>query len=908
MLQQLRAEQQQRWQQGDKVSVDAYVRQHPELVENTEALCELILGEMVLREGLGERPRLEEYVRHFPKCADRLTERYWHEMATALPAAATLDMPGGIGPTLNISPSHSAETIQLDEAGQLAAQQEAFVQGAPQIPGYLILAELGRGGMGVVYRAKQLAANRDVALKVVRNDVLDTLPLPSRNSTLARFRHEAHAAARLEHDNLVPVYDVGEAGGLRYYAMRFVEGTSLYDMLRNKALSNQDAARYIEPVARGLHYAHEKGVLHRDLKPHNIIVEAKSGRPMLTDFGLAKFLEERNELTHAGDVMGTPSYMSPEQARDSGKVTPLADVYSLGATLYHVLTARPPFQAANIAETIRQVLDAEPVAPRRLNPAIDSDLETICLKCLQKEPARRYASALALADDLQRYLEHKPILARPAGMVERTWRWCRRNPRLAGTAALASLLLVFWVASMVSGYYKAVLATQRAHGLIDDLFTEISEEELLNEPGKQKLRDKLLSKALVHYQELLGQSGGARWIQDEVAGAHYRIGFIRGEMGQFEDAQAELNQAIAAQQALLQATPQNGQRLLALADSLSALGRLLAQQEQFTGAAAQYARANELRIQAAVMQPNDLEIQRKLASVEANLGTVELNQGEELRDQGDEQQGHELQTRGRSHIADAQKRRLEILQKDRGLSAARRELAMGYFMLARFDSRDYFKLPEPRSLEAATPAIENLRQAVGQFELLDSKELANRYIQAVAYRQLGGLLTNVGKLDEAADAFAKAQPLCTVLAFGNPDVGKYQSEYVGLAMNQAELFQRQNDLPAAQEAWLRATNGCRELLKQDGSSFQSRYDLATSLDALAENYRIMGDIPAQIAQLESAQMEIDNLLKSADESQRASLGKWSKAIGSDLQAARQKTREEDEPASSIAEESADKSQ
>lgn len=823
MLQQLRAEQQQRWQHGDKVSVDAYVRQHPELVENTEALCDLILGEMVLREGLGERPRLEEYVRHFPKCADLLTERYRHELATALPAAATLDMPGGIGATLNLSPSHSAETIQLDEAGQLAAQQEAFVQGAPQIPGYLILSELGRGGMGVVYRAKQLAANRDVALKVVRNDVLDTLPLPSRNSTLARFLHEAHAAARLEHDNLVPVYDVGESGGLRYYAMRFVEGTSLYDMLRNKALSNQDAARYIEPVARGLHYAHEKGVLHRDLKPHNIIVEAKSGRPMLTDFGLAKFIEERNELTHAGDVMGTPSYMSPEQARDSGKVTPLADVYSLGATLYHVLTSRPPFQAANIAETIRQVLDAEPVAPRRLNPAIDRDLETICLKCLQKEPARRYASALALADDLQRYLEHKPILARPAGMVERTWRWCRRNPRLAGTAALASLLLVFWVGSMVSGYYKQLAARQNDHLLINDMFTEASEDELLNQPGMQDLRNRLLGKALQHYEELLKESGGSRWLQDEVAGAHYRVGVIRQEIGQYEEADAEFRAAINQQTDLLKSRPSDVKRLEALSDTLNARGKLLTLTGRFDDAISMYSQGEKVRAELAALDPENSTWERKLASIRGNLGMAELNQGSE--------------DAGRTHIEQAQQQRLAMLENDSKFAAARRDLAMGYFVLGKFESLAFYNLEQPRAPEKASRAIENLREAVKQFDLLDIDEDAsftNRYYLSAANRMLGGTLAEAGKMDDALKAYAAAKQPMLSLAIGNPKVDLYQAELAALAMNEGALLKDQNKPAAASEAWLNAQTILKRLCERNPHDFDYRRDLASTDLALGQ--------------------------------------------------------------------------
>lgn len=851
MLQELRADQRQRWQQGDNVSVDAYVRRHPELTENIEALAELIVGEMLLREGLGEHPRLEEYTQRFPQCSTRLTERYRSELATALPAAPTLDMPAGLAATLNLTPSHGAETIQLNTLGQLAAQQDALVQGAPQIPGYLILSELGRGGMGVVYRAKQLAANRDVALKIVRNDVLDTLPLATRQSTLARFRHEAHAAARLEHDNLVPVYDVGEAGGLRYYAMRFVDGTSLYDMLRNKALSNQEAARYIEPVARGLHFAHEQGVLHRDLKPHNIIVEAKSSRPMLTDFGLAKFLEERNELTHAGDVMGTPSYMSPEQARDSGQVTPLADVYSLGATLYHILTSRPPFQAANVPETIRQVLDAEPVAPRRLNPAIDRDLETICLKCLQKEPSRRYESSLALADDLKRYLNHEPILARPAGVFERTWRWCRRNPKLAGTAALASMLLVFWVGSMVNGYYKQIAARRNDHLLINDMFTEAAEDELLNQPGMQGLRNRLLGKALEHYQELLQESGGSQWLQDEVAAAHYRVGVIRQEIGQYEEADAEFTAAIDKQSALLKAYPTDAKRLEALSDTLNARGRLLTLTGRLDDAIVAFKETEELRTKLLALDPKNAIWERKLASIRGNLGMAELNAG--------------FEESGRRHIDQAQRQRLAMLERDPKFAAARRDLAMGYFTLGRHESLTFYSLDRPRSPEKAAPAIEHLREAVKQFDLLDLDEDASftiRYYLSTANRLLGGTLAEADQIEQALRAYAAARQPMLSLAIGNPKVDLYQAELAALDMNEGELFREQGELAAASEAWQSAQSILNRLCARNPKDFDYRRDLASSNLALGQ-IELRGENPAKavpwlttaVSQLEALAVE-----------------------------------------------------
>jgi len=299
---------------------------------------------------------------------------------------------------------------------------------------YELLDKLGAGGMGVVYRARQRSANRLVALKVIRPDRLAELAPDTRAETLQRFLTEAQAAARLEHDHIVTVYDVGEANGQPFYSMRYVEGRSLSEILRDGPLDNRRAATFLEPVARAVHYAHEHGILHRDVKPRNILLDS-SDRPYVADFGLAKLTEGTSDVTRTGQIMGTPEYMSPEQAQDASRATAASDVYSLGATLYDLLTGRPPFRAATPVETLRQVIEQDPVAPRQLNPGIDRDMETITLKSLQKESTRRYATADALADDLLRYLNGEPIQARPVGSMERLWRWCRRKPALASLAA-----------------------------------------------------------------------------------------------------------------------------------------------------------------------------------------------------------------------------------------------------------------------------------------------------------------------------------------------------------------------------------------------------------------------------------------------------------------------------------------
>jgi TolB-like protein len=294
---------------------------------------------------------------------------------------------------------------------------------------YELLEQIGRGGQGVVFRARQKSLNRIVALKVIGLGNWAT------EAHLKRFRLEAEAAARLEHPGIVPIHEVGERDGSCYFSMKFVEGGQLDEVVKQTPMPIRQAAELIAKVARTVHYAHEHGILHRDIKPGNILLDAK-GEPHLTDFGLARLVESESSVTHTLDVLGTPSYMAPEQAvGNNAAVSSVTDVYGLGAVLYQLLTGQPPFAGGTTYETIKLLLDTEPRKPRQLNPKIDRDLSTICLKCLEKDPKRRYSSALALAEDLERWLKHEPILARHTGIVGRSRKWVRRNPSSALLAA-----------------------------------------------------------------------------------------------------------------------------------------------------------------------------------------------------------------------------------------------------------------------------------------------------------------------------------------------------------------------------------------------------------------------------------------------------------------------------------------
>jgi len=330
----------------------------------------------------------------------------------------------------------SAENVEANAVA--AARRSKKAARAAEMLGelgdYELVEEVGRGGQGVVFRARQKSLNRTVALKVI------SLGQWASTAHLKRFRREAEAAASLDHPSIVPIYEVGEREGACYFSMKFVEGGQLDEVVKRAPMSIRQAAELIAKVARTVHYAHEHGILHRDIKPGNILLDAK-GEPLLTDFGLVRLVEAESTITRTREALGTPSYMAPEQAAgEQRKLSNATDVYGLGAVLYQLLTDHPPFAGGTTYETIKLLLDTEPRQPRLLNPKIDRDLSTICLKCLEKDPQRRYPSALALAEDLERWLKHEPIRARRTGVFTHARKWVRRNPSIAAmTATLLAL-------------------------------------------------------------------------------------------------------------------------------------------------------------------------------------------------------------------------------------------------------------------------------------------------------------------------------------------------------------------------------------------------------------------------------------------------------------------------------------
>jgi tRNA A-37 threonylcarbamoyl transferase component Bud32 len=417
------------WLSGQRPAVEELLAGSA-LRTDPEAQLDLIYNEIVLREQLGEEPGAAEYLVRYPHLREALEVHF--EVHRAIGAAVLTD------------------TSKLP--GRATVPDAVARPALPQPGGYEIVQLLGRGGMGVVYKARHEHLHRFVALKM-----FEPGRVPSEREVL-RFHSEAATVARLQHPNIVQIFEIGERDGLPFLALELVEGGTLADRLQRLALAPRAAAELLETLARAVHHAHTQGIIHRDLKPANVLFTPPTvegcgadgqplwGTPKLTDFGLAKVLEDPDgvrDATRTGEPIGTPRYMSPEQAAGQpDRIGPATDVYGLGTLLYECLTGQVPFVSASVIETLNRIRFDEPVSPRRLQRAVPRTLATICLHCLHKEPARRYASALALAADLRRFLNGEPIMARPTPVWERTWKWCRRRPTHAALVAVGVLLVV----------------------------------------------------------------------------------------------------------------------------------------------------------------------------------------------------------------------------------------------------------------------------------------------------------------------------------------------------------------------------------------------------------------------------------------------------------------------------------
>jgi tetratricopeptide (TPR) repeat protein len=636
LVERLRADQRRRWLNGERFGIDGYLAEYPALATEPEAVFELLYHEWLIREETGDHPVLDEYLVAYPALAERL--RMQIEVHQALEFDEEWDF---------ATQADSGSIVDLEPANG-----EAEPAVLPSVPGYEILDELGRGGMGVVYRARQLRPHRLVALKMILAG-----RFASRRE-MSRLQNEAEAIATLDHPNIVPVLDLGEHDGLPYFTMRLIAGGSLAaqpNLLRDHP---RRAAELMIVIASAVHHAHQRGILHRDLKPANILID-DDGQPHVTDFGLAKRTQAEDDVTLQGAVLGSPAYMAPEQASgDVATITTATDVYGLGAILYTVLTGLPPQPAGSVHEVLERVRNDPPDAPSRRNPSVPRGLEIICLKCLEKDPARRYASAAAMADDLRRWLAGEPIQAKPAGLATRAWLWVRRRPVPAALAASLAAAVVAGTVGIATqwqraeSHLKTVLhersllqeseAKERAARLraearfglaleaVENYYGGAADASKVFSPDPAGSRRKLLTQAADYFQKLQRSLEGdpSPEAQAQLALASLRFAKIATEISTEDVARPIYDRALAIYLHRATEAPNDPRRQSLLSDTLMSFGLAERGWGHVNDALGRFEESRVILEKLNREQPDDPELITKLTWTLGNIATVQLMLGQ----------------------------------------------------------------------------------------------------------------------------------------------------------------------------------------------------------------------------------------------------------------------------------------
>jgi serine/threonine protein kinase len=567
---------------GEDCTAEALLAAYPAIAADSDSALELIYTEFVVREQLGQFPSPEQWYARFPHLRCDLEQIFQVHRFVCPDSPTATD--------ISDTPLHPGRP-----AGPRGAT-DSSTTGRRQFGSYELIEEISRGGMGVVYKARQRGLNRIVALKMILAGEF------AGAEELARFRREAEAAASLQHPNIVQIYEVGVHDGVPFFSLEYVDGGNLQQKLANGPLPANQAADLVKTLARAVYHAHQQGIIHRDLKPANILLAVDSRKPTnqehstqllstdycllstfpkITDFGLAKHIVDATmHETKTGAVLGTPSYMAPEQAEGKNNlIGPAVDIYSLGAILYESLTGRPPFRGSTPLETLEQVRLQDPVSLRRLQPKVPHDLEIICLTCLQKEPSKRYASALGLAEDLERFETGEPIHARSIRSWERALKWAKRRP--AVTALLGALVLVgvlgisgvIWqwrlavkgradAESALAGKEEQRKIARRA---VDKMFTQVAEKWLSQQPRLEPLQRQFLEDALHFYEGFAAEEDTDPEVRLETGNAYRRVGEIQKKLGELAKAEEALNRAIALLEPLVAEFPDEPKNRAALA-------------------------------------------------------------------------------------------------------------------------------------------------------------------------------------------------------------------------------------------------------------------------------------------------------------------------------------------------------
>jgi serine/threonine-protein kinase len=727
----------------------------------------------------------------------------------------------------------------------------------PKVAGFEILGVLGRGGMGVVYKAQQPRLGRLVALKMVLAGA------HAGPEALMRFHLEAEALAGVQHPHIVQVYEVGEHERSPYLALEFIDGPALDKKIGDRPQAPRQAAQLIETLARAISCAHQRGVVHRDLKPANVLL-TKDGVPKITDFGLAKRLGEHDSGTKTGAVMGTPSYMAPEQAAGkSREIGPATDIYGLGAILYHLLTGRPPFASATTMETIHDVQTKEPVAPRRVQSKIPADLETICLKCLAKEPLKRYGSALDLAEDLRRFLAGEPILARPTTLPERLWKWSRRRPTAAALIAVSILAAVGFAGGLI--WHTVQLGAerdyaernfQRALAAVDQMLTEVAEEQLAWEPRMEEKRRALLERALTFYQQFLAEKGADPAVRKETGLAYKRVGDIYRLLEQYDQARQAYGQAIGLLSQLANDFPFEPGYRRDLAACHNFLGEVLRQASRPREARASYQKALDLQ-QQLVAQDAAPAYRLELANTEYNLGILLKDDNQPAEAEAALLQAIDLlsalvtRARGepkyRQHLARAYLNLGPVLRATNRPRLAQERYNDAIDILKKLasefpDNPDYqhelgvcfLNLGNLLAGSNHEQADQAYTQALGHFQDLvrDFRKVpAYRQKLANLYNSVGSLRAGTRNLDGAKTAWEKALALFDKLAAERPNVRAHKADLGIVHGNLGLLSTKREDWAGARPQFRQAVAYLKEAL-QPGAPRNPTY-----LAALCSNYQ-----------------------------------------------------------------------
>lgn len=738
-------------------------------------------------------------------------------------------------------------SLAIREAALAAAQNAGPT--ATAFGDYDLLEPIAKGGMGIVYKARQRKLNRIVAIKMILAGQF------ADQSDIERFYSEAEAAAALSHPNIVAIHEIGEVGGQHFFSMDYIDGQSLADMVRENPLRPRRAAEFVKTIAETIQFAHDNGVIHRDLKPANILLDRRQ-RPLVTDFGLAKQVSSQSQRTMAGSIVGTPSYMSPEQAAGhTDQIGPLSDLYSLGAILYELLTGRPPFRAASPFETVRQVLDSEPVSPRVLNESVPRDLETICLKCLQKDRKTRYGSAQELADELDRYLRGEPIQARPISGPERFWRLCRRYPVTSSAIAAAVAFFIALPIVLAVAYFRISAALEResiarvesdrsfreAVDAVNDLFTTVSENTLLNQPGMQPLRQELLQKPLDYYQRFLTQRGSDPRVPDELGGAYYRVAQITELLKTPDEALPAYESAKQIQSRQVERNPGDAPRLEALGNTLNALGTVWVKKKEFDKADKEFEAAIDVRSRLANDHATQGDYQRALANTHMNVGMSQYKRGR-------------LQP-AREHFEQAQAIRRSALAANPTQPKLQRDLAKGYYNLGFIEQSDGDLAAAEAHFKSAVATLEALTTA--KHTDLDNFDIEK--LLAVCYRILGDLLPDERQADRRR-YYEQALAHLVPLASQNPAVSEFQTEQGAVLLNLSDLELASGDSPAARTSLDRAREIYQTLVQHHPDDPWFQRDLAVTLRELAKLQHSTGDHAAGAASLQEAKRLLTNLV------------------------------------------------